>query len=52
MSDSWIQFLPDDATVQPTHAAADNAVQLLKSLAPDAEEIEAEFSEKPNFIAA
>jgi len=41
MSDDWIQFVPADPQAQPTKEAADRAVQLFKSYAPEADEVTA-----------
>lgn len=45
MSDHWIQFVPADLRAQPAKEAADRAVQLLKSYAPEADEVTAKFME-------
>lgn len=45
MSDDRIQFVPADPRAQPTTEAAERAVQLLKSYAPEADEVTAEFME-------
>ena len=45
MSDYWIQFVPADPRAQPTKEAAERAVQLLKSYAPEADEVTARFME-------
>lgn len=50
MSDDWIQFVPADPQAQPTKEAADRAVRLLKSFAPEADEVTAEFMEQTNFF--
>jgi len=50
MSDNWIQFVPADPRVQPTKEAAERAVQLFKSFAPEADEVNAEFKEHTAFF--
>lgn len=50
MSDDWIQFVPADPKAQPTKEAADKAVRLLKSFAPDADEVTATFTEDTEFF--
>ncbi len=43
MSDYWIQFVPANSRAQPTKEAAERTVQLLKSYAPEADEVIAKF---------
>lgn len=50
VSDNWIQFVPADPLAQPTKEAADRSVQLLKSYAPDADEVIAEFKDHTEFF--
>lgn len=50
MSDDWIQFVPADPRAQPTKEAADRAVQLLKSFAPEAHEVISISSEHTEFF--
>jgi hypothetical protein len=50
MSDHWIQFVPADPRAQPTMEAGERAVQLLRSYAPEADEVTAEFKEHTVFF--
>ena len=45
MSDNWLKFIPVDPSWQPTPDAADQAAELLASMAPDGE-ISVDFMEK------
>jgi hypothetical protein len=50
MSDNWLQFIPVDPNWIPTPAAAERAVALLSAIAPQAEEVNAEFKEQVEFF--
>ena len=50
MSDNWIQFVPVDPEAQPTREAADKAIELLSSFAPEADEVSAKFAETIEFF--
>src|SRR5271169_1202748 len=52
MSDHWIQFVPADPTSQPTRDAAERAVRILRSYAPGADSVSAEFKEAIEFFHA
>jgi hypothetical protein len=48
MSDNWVTFIPSDPDALPSRAAADKAVELLKTFAPDGEVV-AKFAERTEF---
>ena len=50
MSDNWLQFISVDPTWQPTPGAADSAAAFLRALAPDSDEINAEFKDEVEFF--
>jgi hypothetical protein len=50
MSDDWRQFVPADPRAQPRKEAADRAVQLFKSCAPEADEVTAECTEHTEYF--
>jgi len=49
MSDNWLIFIPTDPDALPSRAAADKAVELLKTFVPEAYEVLAKFSERTEF---
>ncbi|MDR3463232.1 MAG: hypothetical protein P4L76_13050 [Beijerinckiaceae bacterium] len=49
MSDHFLMFVPTDPTWQPTKADAERAVELFKSIAPNAQTIEAIFTDDVEF---
>ena len=49
MSDNWLMFIPTDPEAIPSKAAADAAVELLKSFVPDSQDVHAEYGEKIEF---
>ena len=49
MSDNWLIFIPDDPSLQPAMAAADEAVTLLRAFVPAASEVAAKFTDDIEF---
>ncbi len=49
MSDSWLMFIPTDPEALPSKAAAEKALELLKSFAPESQNVCAKFGEKIEF---
>ena len=50
MSDNWIVYISNEPDWQPSREAADAAAQILRRMAPDADEIEVEFNSDIQFI--
>lgn len=49
MSDNWLMFIPTDPEALRSRAAADKAVELLKTFVPEAWEVLAKFAERTEF---
>ena len=50
MSDNWLILIPTSPEYVPSKAAQEGAVALFKKIAPEADEICVELSERPSFI--
>jgi hypothetical protein len=50
MSDNWLMFIPNDPETLPSRAAADRAVELLRTFVPEAYgEVLAKFADRTEF---